>query len=56
MAGSLLESMGIVIFLQCKTSGGNYGQNQDRGAFCLLGNSAASSQDSYIGCRLQKLP
>lgn len=52
----MLESMGIVIFLQCKTSGGDCGQYQGRGAFCLSGYGAASVQDSNIGCRLQKLP
>lgn len=36
--------------------GGNYGQNQDRGAFCLDGYSAASYAYTGIGCRLQKLP
>lgn len=36
--------------------GGNYGQNQDYGAFYLSGNGAASYQGSGIGCRLQKLP
>ena len=36
--------------------GGNYGQGQNRGAFFLSGNDAASSASTYIGCRLQKLP
>lgn len=36
--------------------GGNYGQYQNRGAFCLYGNYAASSSYSAVGCRLQKLP
>lgn len=36
--------------------GGSYGQNQDRGAFFLVGSGAASSAYAYIGCRLQKLP
>lgn len=36
--------------------GGNYFQYQYRGAFCLVGNYAASGAYAYIGCRLQKLP
>ena len=36
--------------------GGSYGQNQYRGAFYLVGNVAASSAYTDIGCRLQKLP
>lgn len=36
--------------------GGYYGQNQSRGAFCLVGNDAASDANAGIGCRLQKLP
>jgi hypothetical protein len=36
--------------------GGNYNQNQNHGAFCLNGNSAASLASAVIGCRLQKLP
>lgn len=36
--------------------GGNYGQNQVYGAFCLYGNYAASNAGAVIGCRLQKLP
>ena len=36
--------------------GGNYGQYQSRGAFCLVGGNAASSAGAGIGCRLQKLP
>ena len=36
--------------------GGDYGQNQIRGAFFLYGNNAASNADTSIGCRLQKLP
>ena len=36
--------------------GGNYGQDQDRGAFCLYGDYAASDAYADIGCRLQKLP
>ena len=36
--------------------GGDYLQNQVRGAFCLYGSNAASYQGASIGCRLQKLP
>ena len=36
--------------------GGNYGQSQNLGAFCLVGNGAASVAVANIGCRLQKLP
>lgn len=36
--------------------GGYYGQSQDRGAFFLSGDYAASGAYSSIGCRLQKLP
>ena len=36
--------------------GGNYGQNQSRGAFSLGGGNAASYANADIGCRLQKLP
>ena len=36
--------------------GGGYGQNQNYGAFYLVGNGAASVADAGIGCRLQKLP
>lgn len=36
--------------------GGDYGQNQDRGAFYLVGSNAASDAYAVIGCRLQKLP
>ena len=36
--------------------GGNYGQSQDRGAFYLSGNVAASYANASIGCRLMKLP
>ena len=42
---------GVVLFV-----GGNYGQNQSHGAFCLVGNYAASDAGVSIGCRLQKLP
>lgn len=31
--------------------GGNYGQNQNHGAFYLNGNNAASNQNANIGCR-----
>ena len=44
-------SSGVVLYV-----GGNYGQNQYYGAFCLVGNNAASNQVAGIGCRLQKLP
>ena len=36
--------------------GGNYSQSQYRGAFCLHGYDQASSQSTYVGSRLQKLP
>lgn len=36
--------------------GGDYGQIQNLGAFCLYGYYAASVANAYIGCRLQKLP
>lgn len=36
--------------------GGYYGQNQNFGAFCLIGYNTASYADAYVGCRLQKLP
>lgn len=36
--------------------GGDYGQGQGRGAFCLSGGNAASYAVAGIGCRLQKLP
>lgn len=36
--------------------GGYYGQYQNHGAICLDGNNAASSANTVIGCRLQKLP
>ena len=42
---------GVVLFV-----GGDYGQNQNRGAFFLFGNIAASYASASIGCRLQKLP
>lgn len=45
------NSSGVVLRV-----GGNYGQDQYRGAFCLLGNNAASSSSASVGCRLQKLP
>ena len=31
--------------------GGNYGQNQNHGAFYLNGNNAASDSGATIGCR-----
>lgn len=45
------NSSGVVLRV-----GGSYGQYQDRGAFCLLGVDAASSQNAGTGCRLMKLP
>lgn len=36
--------------------GGNSGQSQYHGAFCLYGSSAASVANAFIGCRLMKLP
>lgn len=45
------NASGVVLYV-----GGNYGQNQSRGAFYLGGNNAASNASAYIGCRLQKLP
>ena len=36
--------------------GGNYGQSQFRGAFCLNGGNAASYSNQDVGARLQKLP
>lgn len=44
-------SSGVVLYV-----GSDYGQSQYYGAFYLDGYSAASYQDAYIGCRLQKLP
>lgn len=45
------SSSGVVLYV-----GGDYFQYQNRGAFYLGGNGAASYQYSSIGCRLQKLP
>lgn len=36
--------------------GGDYGQSQSNGAFCLGGSVAASVAVANVGCRLQKLP
>ena len=36
--------------------GGEFIQDQTRGAFCLFGSNTASSATVGIGCRLQKLP
>jgi len=44
-------SSGVVLCV-----GGNYGQSQGRGAFCLGGDYTASYSSSNVGCRLQKLP
>lgn len=49
--GCAYYSSGVVLLV-----GGHYGQNQDRGLFCLYGNYLASSSDSSVGCRLMKLP
>lgn len=45
------NSSGVVLFV-----GGNYGQNQGRGAFYLNGSNAASYKGAYVGSRLMKLP
>lgn len=45
------DSSGVVLRV-----GGNYNQDQNRGAFCLNGHYNASYSHSYIGSRLQKLP
>lgn len=45
------DALGVVLRV-----GGNYGRNQDRGAFYLGGSNSASGAVAYIGCRLQKLP
>lgn len=45
------NASGVVLFV-----GGYYGQYQNYGAFFLYGIIAASSADTSIGCRLQKLP
>lgn len=45
------DSSGVVLCV-----GGSYGQNQNRGAFYLVGNYTASLADPSFGCRLQKLP
>ena len=45
------NASGVVLFV-----GGNYGQNQNHGAFYLVGNDTASYANADIGCRLQKLP
>ena len=45
------NASGVVLF-----GGGSYSQSQSFGAFCLYGNSAASSKNASIGSRLQKLP
>lgn len=39
----------------CLRHGGNYGQSQNRGPFCVYCDSA-SSANTYIGCRLQERP
>jgi hypothetical protein len=45
------SSSGVV--LDC---GGDFGQDQGRGLFCLHGDYTASYAGAFIGCRLQKLP
>lgn len=45
------SASGVVLYV-----GGNYGQVQYFGAFCLYGSSTASNAYAGIGCRLQKLP
>lgn len=45
------SSSGVVLRV-----GGDYGQSQDYGAFCLNGSSSSSSAYVHIGSRLQKLP
>lgn len=40
------NASGVVLFV-----GGNYGQNQNHGAFYLNGNNAASNANTNIGCR-----
>ena len=45
------NASGVVLYV-----GGDYGQYQNDGAFCLGGSSAASGANAHIGCRLQKLP
>lgn len=42
---------GVVLYV-----GGDYGQGQGRGLFCLSGHYAATYQNAYVGSRLQKLP
>ena len=45
------NASGVVLLV-----GGDYGQDQGRGAFYLPGRNDASGQSNYVGCRLQKLP
>lgn len=45
------NASGVVLIV-----GGSYGQFQYHGAFYLVGYNAASSANTSIGCRLQKLP
>lgn len=40
------NSSGVVLHV-----GGNYGQNQNHGAFYLNGNNAASNANANVGCR-----
>lgn len=41
------NSSGVVLHV-----GGNYGQNQNHGAFYLNGNNAASNSNANVGCQL----
>ena len=45
------NASGVVLYV-----GGYFGQSQDRGAFYLSGDGAASDAYANIGCRLMKLP
>lgn len=45
------NAKGVVLFV-----GGDYFQNQNRGAFCLFGFNTASYASASVGCRLMKLP
>lgn len=40
------NASGVVLYV-----GGNYGQNQNHGAFYLNGNNTASNANANIGCR-----
>jgi hypothetical protein len=45
------DASGVVLF-----AGGNYGQSQYRGAFCLYGSTSASFKGEGVGSRLMVLP